>query len=359
MNDLNDLNEPSEPKGPKGPKGPSDLTRSNGPNRDAESELRDLLHAVVADLEPSDGALDRLRHAVPARRARRRNTLVGAAAAVLLAGAGIPTVVHLAADPDGTDVSGSAIAGHQQDAVAHGGSGSDPHATGSGAVPKSSELPAKSGPGTAGTGQKPGTTADPGQQTPGGQITDPTTTFGPRPPAPGTPGAPACTAAQLGVTGAARTPDADGKVYGSFRVTNVSTRGCTVAGADTVSADAGTTVLRHTANDPATGLPDPSSDAASLVLPPNTSYEVRFAWVPGTQSCSSPSPTPAAAGGQDGAPVQPAAGSDPSGAPAGSSGLQVTLTPQPGAPATGATVPSACGGTVYRTGALPVAPPAP
>lgn len=45
-----------------------------------ELALRRMLQGAVQGLEPSDGTLERLHRAVPARRARRRQGVVGAAA---------------------------------------------------------------------------------------------------------------------------------------------------------------------------------------------------------------------------------------------------------------------------------------
>ena len=54
-----------------------------------EVALCRLLRGAVQDLEPADGTLDHLHRAVPARRARRRQGVVGAAAAALLIGTAI------------------------------------------------------------------------------------------------------------------------------------------------------------------------------------------------------------------------------------------------------------------------------
>ncbi|MEU7607126.1 hypothetical protein AB0B44_40870, partial [Streptomyces sp. NPDC041003] len=108
-------------------------------------------------------------------------------------------------------------------------------------------------------------------------------------------------------------------------------------------------------------LPDPSVEAAVLVLPPNTAYEVRFAWVPSGEACTPTNPdaggNPPQTGsaGSSGAPAQGAATEPQTGAPPAASGVSVSHTPQPGSSATRTTLPEACGGTVYRTGAIPVA----
>ncbi|MEU9005471.1 hypothetical protein [Streptomyces sp. NPDC048551] len=202
---------------------------------------------------------------------------------------------------------------------------------------------------------------------------------------------PACTAGQLGVAGSARAPESDGKVLGSFKVTNVSARGCTVTGPDTVTAvplpatpppaqAPGVTVTGHTAGDPASGLlPDPSAEAPVLVLEPNRAYEVRFAWVPSARSCPAASPGPSAKPAQGGEARTPARQPDGAGAPAtsgaaggdaaaaqgaeagtgaqGGAGVAVSHTPASGDPVTRTTIADACGGTVYRTGIIPQAAP--
>ncbi|MFD9260763.1 hypothetical protein ACFVZQ_20110, partial [Streptomyces sp. NPDC059538] len=168
-----------------------------------------------------------------------------------------------------------------------------------------------------------------------------------------------------------RPPETAGWGSGSYRDAKVPPQPCAApapdpdraapaAGAGTASGPA-VAVVGHTAGDPATGLlPDPSAASAALVLPPNTAYEVRFAWVPSGETCAPGNPD---AGGKppqtDSAGTSAGAGSgiasDP-GAGAGQtpSGVAVSHTPQPGAATTRTTIPEACGGTVYRTGAIPV-----
>ncbi len=346
-----------------------------------EDELRILLRGAVEGLQPSTDALERLRYAVPARRTRnRRAAFVGAAAAVLLAGSAIPTVLHLSG-AGGAAADHPAMAGHGEAAgdrrEAH---ASDPHQNGFGDRPRSSrsfgDVPAIGG----ATGQPDAPAGSPA----GGQTAGPSGTgttagtsgsggsamgSGPLPPV-AAPGVPGCGADQLGVVGSARPPENDGRVYGSFRVANVSTQACAVNGQDTVTAapaaGSGTgsgsavAVVGHTAGDPATGLlPDPSAASAALVLPPNTAYEVRFAWVPSGETCA-PGPD---VGGKppqtDSAGTSAGAGSGVASDPGAGSGqtppgVAVSHTPQSGAATTQTTIPEACGGTVYRTGAIPV-----
>ncbi|MFD8982192.1 hypothetical protein [Streptomyces sp. NPDC059564] len=367
-----------------------------------EEALRGLLAGAVRGLEPSDGALERLRHAVPARRARKRQALVGAAAVALLAGTAIPAALHLGTD-QGAAAGHSAMAGHGESQGGGPGGPSDPHQNGSGDGGKGDPKSAKATGKDQETGGADGTPSPQASGSPyGGTVADPSgagatagTTAagagnGPQPPAGAAPGAPACTAGQLGVAGSARAPESDGKVLGSFKVTNVSARGCTVTGPDTVTAAplpagpppaqaAPVTVTGHRAGDPASGLlPDPSAEAPVLLLEPNTAYEVRFAWVPSAQSCPAVSPDPTAkpqpggeaqapAGAQDGAGAPAVAGADaaapgpdPNSGSAGGqagAGVAVSHTPTGGDPVTRTTIPEACGGTVYRTGIIPQAAP--
>ncbi|WP_330331240.1 hypothetical protein OHS33_16920 [Streptomyces sp. NBC_00536] len=340
----------------------------------APDELRGLLHGAVAELTPSDGALERLRHAVPVRRARKRQAVIGAAAAVLLCGTAVPAAMRLTA-AESTPGEHSAMAGHGTAAEGKPGGASDPHAAGAGEAPQSPQPPAHGqGVGAGGTGSTP----QPGAPTPsagagtGPAATGAATGGGPLLP-PAAPGLPGCGEAQLGVRAGARTAEADGKVYGSFRVTNVSAAGCTVTGADTVTAAPASgaatgkpavTVLAHTAGDPATGLPNPAVEAPGLVLQPAMGYEVRFAWVPEAActggGAADPGGKPPQGGGAQaqgaqsdagsGAAVEPSAGPTPP-----SPGVEVTHTAQAGAPVTTTTIPTAaCGGTLYRTGVIPL-----
>ena len=68
-----------------------------------ELALRRLLHQAVQEIEPVDGTLEHLRRAVPARRARKRQAVVGMAAAALFIGTAVPALVHV------SNSSGSAV----------------------------------------------------------------------------------------------------------------------------------------------------------------------------------------------------------------------------------------------------------
>nr|WSW60977.1 hypothetical protein OG513_21720 [Streptomyces sp. NBC_00998] len=351
-----------------------------------EQALRNLLRGAVEGLEPSEGALERLQYAVPVRRTRKRQALVGAAAAVLLAGTAVPAALHLhITGGEGGAAEHSAMAGHGEEPATAGGGTSDPHQNGSGSPSKSAEAAGR-GVETGGAGVHP--QPEHGGSPTGGAAAGPATEgasagasagTGPMPPAAAS-GLPGCSAEQLGVQGTAKAPQADGKVYGSFKVTNVSGRGCTVIGPDTVTAasvtasapgqGSGVTVVGHTAGDPAAGLPDPSAETPLLLLQPHTAYEVRFAWVPSAQSCPAASPDPGPKPPVDGAQDTgrragaAAAGPEPDtrGPAPDNTGVEVTHTPNtalPGAPTTQTTIPAACGGTVYRTGVIPLDAPKP
>ncbi|WP_327284576.1 MULTISPECIES: hypothetical protein [unclassified Streptomyces] len=355
-----------------------------------EQALRSLLRGAVESLEPSEGALERLRYAVPVRRTRKRQAVIGAVAAVLLAGTAVPAALHLhITGGEGSATDHSAMAGHgEQPGATAGGGTSDPHQNGSGARPQPGK-DAGTGVETGGPGVQPDAQSG-SSPTGGGAVAGPDTGgasagasagTGPMPPA--APGVPGCSAEQLGVQGSAQAPEADGKVYGSFKVTNMSARGCTVIGPDTVTAapvsaaasgqSAGVTVVGHTAGDPAAGLPDPSTETPLLLLQPYTAYEVRFAWVPSAQPCPAATPDPGPKPPVSSAPdtgqrtaggAAAATGPEPeSGAKTPeTTGVAVTHTPNtapPGAPTTQTTIPSACGGTVYRTGVIPLDAPKP
>jgi hypothetical protein len=189
-----------------------------------------------------------------------------------------------------------------------------------------------------------------------------------------------CTRAQLGQgTAQVGTPDAQGVVYGAFRVVNVSATNCSVSRPGTVvvvSAPDPTAVrvVPHSAGDGVSGLPSPPpSSAGPVLLAPGQSYLLRFAWVPASGGCAATASPSASASPSD----QPSASASPtdsgspgtssnSGAAAGEGPMAAQARPQtvattaptlvlghtPGAggtPAASATIPDACAGTVYRT----------
>ncbi|WP_436843491.1 hypothetical protein [Streptomyces hundungensis] len=76
-----------------------------------ERALRRLLHGTVEDLKPSEGALEHLRAAVPLRRARKRQAVVGSIAAALLVATAVPAFLHVANTAGSADDL-PAVAGH-------------------------------------------------------------------------------------------------------------------------------------------------------------------------------------------------------------------------------------------------------
>lgn len=321
-----------------------------------ELALRRMMRSAVQEIEPRDSALERLRHAVPARRQRKRQAVVGMAAAALFIGTAIPALVHVTNSGGGSDDRPS-IAGNSEQTQGGSSQGKGP---GGGEKGESSGSgPSKSKDKKDKKGKKDGK----GKGEASGGATG-----GPDDPA-GTEsaGSPACAVDQLGsASGSAGVAEADGKVYGTFRVANVSGSSCTVSAPGSVStattgaADpAKIVVTDHVAGDAATGLPDPSQAVSSLVLQPGAAYEVKFAWVP-SEACPtdsgepSPDPTPTENGGgtDGGTPggVEPQMVREDGGALDG--GVTVSLTAPQGSPAAGATIVNACAGTVYRTGML-------
>ncbi|OEJ98023.1 hypothetical protein J116_012355 [Streptomyces thermolilacinus SPC6] len=346
-----------------------------------ELALRRLLQGAVGDLEPAPGALDHLRRAVPARRARKRQALVGAAAAVILLGTGVPAFVHVAASDTASDTN-PVNAGHGEQVQGGTGDAAGPAGEEAAGSP-SGELngSGKGGANPSGTPTTAGTSASDGADGTPDNAT----------PAPDT--APECEAGQLGVSVAeAGGPGGDGTVYGTFRIANVSSSDCTVSASGTVgfgtsgAADASRiSVARHTAGDAASGLPGPSATVGSLVLKPSGAYEVKFAWVP-SETCpvngggtgsgdgggggeQSPSPTAPSTPTEeppppsDGATTGTAEGGTDSATAAepqllpqegiADGSVTVTHTPSVGGPQAATTIPNACAGTIYRTGLLP------
>jgi hypothetical protein len=321
-----------------------------------ELALRRMLHHAVQTVEPRDGTLDHLRRAVPARRARKRQAVVGMAAAALFIGTAVPALVHVS-NSTGSDVNPS-VAG--QASQAQGGASQGKNADGS-----ESTAGGKGKGDSKGDGKGKGT----GTGTGSSAGTDPSATSAA--------GAPVCEAAQLGSpTESVAAPDASNTVYGTFRVVNVSTSACTVGGAGTLStlaqgaADATKiTTARHVTGDAAAGLPDPSTEVTGLQLQPGAAYEVKFAWVPSetcpstgsstggtTDGGSTPTPTPSD--------TSSSTGTTSTGTDSGVTTQMVTEdstadgsvivshTTAAGSPTVSATVSNACAGQVIYTGLL-------
>ncbi|WP_328720333.1 hypothetical protein OHT52_13120 [Streptomyces sp. NBC_00247] len=339
-----------------------------------EQVLRRLLRGAVHDLEPAENALDQLHRAVPARRARRRQAVVGAAAAALLIGTAVPALLHVA-NSGSVATAAPSLAGHGQNSQSQQGDASG-----------------------AAVGEKP-SAGQPAQGADGRHegIPDPsgtpTATDAPADSDSAHSGAvseeelasiaalPACAPDQLGVASASTgSADANGTVYGSFRISNTSATDCSVSTAGTVAftttgaADATKiAVVQHVAGDPAAGLPDPAAEAAAMLLKPWMSYEVKFAFVP-SDTCptaTAPTPTPTESPTGTGTGEDQASSVETQSLTAQSLTAQslttqsltadavpsegtiaVTHTPEAGAPAAETTITHACAGTIYRTGIL-------
>nr|WP_234390585.1 hypothetical protein [Streptomyces sp. MMG1533] len=327
-----------------------------------ELALRGLLHQVVQEIEPRDGTLDHLRKAVPARRARKRQAVVGMAAAALFIGTAIPALVHVS-NSTGSDADPS-MAGHYSQAQGGAGEGKDPDGGES-----------TSG-GSAGKAEDKGKSEQKEQDKGKGTGSGTGASSGADPSATSAAGVPACTAVELGsATQSVDAPDSVGAVYGTFHITNTSTTSCSVNGPGSITptpqgaADATKiTTARHVAGDAAAALPDPSLEVTSLVLKPGSAYDVKFAWVP-SETCPTTGDT--TTGGDTGDPTPDPTPSEDTSADGGTAtggdtgtstqlltegtadgSVIVTNTAEGGAPSVSATVSNACAGTVYWTGVL-------
>lgn len=329
-----------------------------------EVALRRMLHGAVGGLEPSDRTLEHLRRAVPARRARRRQATVGAAAAALLIGTAVPAFVHVA-NSDSTSTASPAIVGHGEQAQGGNGEAPGPEAPGYRTPePTDQESQAGADEPDPSASTSPDNSEDPGSGTATGGVS--------APPSSDFAALRACNPGQLGVVSAAAgAPNAEGKVYGSFRIANVSGTDCTVSSNGTVGVTAlgaadplKINVVQHTAGDAASGLPDPSQEPGTVLLKPSMAYEVQFAWVP-ADTCPtvapspSPTPTPDGSGGSTGEASGPSGTDTQSLRQDGATmdgSIAVTHTPESGAPTAETKINNACSGTIYRTGVLPTAP---
>ncbi|MET7567677.1 DUF4232 domain-containing protein [Streptomyces sp. NPDC005492] len=342
------------------PGNPEDIENPESPQGfDAdELALRRLLHQAVQEVEPRDGALDHLRKAVPARRARKRQAVVGMAAAALFFGTAIPALVHVSnstgSNPD------PSIAGNSSQAQGGTSQGKNPDggsSTSGGSSGQASQNPG--GHKNGGTGKAPG----------GGTVSaNPSASTGTT--------ASVCTAEQLGASSSTvDAPDTGGTVYGTFSVTNTSGTSCTVGGAGTVgftpqgAADSTKiNVAVHSSGDAASGLPDPSTEVSQLVLAPGAAYQIKFAWVP-SETCPTSGTTTGGTttGGTTASPSPSEDTSTSSGSTTGDTGtstqlvredgtldgsVQISHTAEAGSPTVTAVVSNACAGTIYRTGVL-------
>lgn len=339
-----------------------------------EEAFRRLLQDSVRGIDPPPESVDRtlehLRRAVPARRAHRRQAMVGGAAAVLVAAVGVPVLLYGGVSGGGDDdhpVSAASSHGQTRGPEAgdgaDGGKGKDDHG---GAEDKDKDKGDKDD-----DGAHPSPSGGPDGS---GGGADETLSAS----------APACGSDQLG-RGLAQSgsPDGTGTVYGSFRVANVSSDTCTVEGEGVVGASlqggarGQVAVVDHTAGDAAPGLGDPAVARDEVVLQPGQSYVVKFAFVPsGTCGGNSPAPqggrnegepsggpdTGPGDGGQNngggdgsnGGTGTPGEGDGGGGDAGGGADVLVSHTPEGGAPVANTRLAGTCpGGTLYRTGVIP------
>lgn len=364
-----------------------------------EREIRELLHRAVDELQPAPGALEQLRRAVPQRRQRRRRMYGSAAltaALCLIGGLALHSAAGSVLSASGPQTSqGYGDAANNHSASGGAGISSSPSYApllpypslgsggvlgGAGTAGNGSTNAVSPVPGSPGSGRLQPSGHSPGQ---GGGTSAAYTTPSPGSPivpttsavaassvansASTVPAAAECVQSQLG-SGSATVGAADsaGVVYGTFLVTNVSARTCVVSkpGTVVVLSVNGTdpsriTITQHTAGDPAGGLPTPADTPAPVVLAPDKSYAVGFAWVPttgaGAPSCvtasASASATAAGSGGTSAALSTQSQANDP-GSTTGQPSVILGHTPGAGGSAVSAVVPNACAGTVYRTAPL-------
>ncbi|MCK1795048.1 hypothetical protein MTQ01_03280 [Streptomyces sp. XM4193] len=280
---------------------------------DAQAEgeaLRRMLHGAAEGLEPRPGALEEIRHAIPVRRARRRNAMVGAGAAALVVGVTLPLMQ--------AGVVPGPLNGDSQSNAAHSGPGekSDPYEDGASVGGGLGGADQESADGSGASG---GSTGKPSGDPSAEDSASPSGDGGP------TVGVPGCGPDQLGngdVT--VGDPDSRGRVYGSFELTNVSDQTCRVKGRDGLKASgvgsapsSDLQVLDHTPGGRATELPDPSDQNGPVVLRPGEAYQVKFAWIPSPargQTCTprgeEPDPTDPPPGGPGGGTEDPGDGGD-------------------------------------------------
>ncbi|MGC0339036.1 hypothetical protein RKD20_004070 [Streptomyces sp. SLBN-8D4] len=337
--------------------GPDDLS-STGEFDSDELALRRLLHQAVQEMEPRDGTLDLLRKAVPARRARKRQAVVGMAAAALFFGTAIPAVVHVSSTGTSANTSNAGHTSQMQGGAGQGKQENGGESTSGGSAGKTEDK------GKGGSkDQDKGRTA--GASTGASSGTDPSATT--------STSAAVCTAAQLGTpTASTAVPDASGTVYGTFHVTNGSIAACTVTGPGIVTTSAQGAAdsskvgaLRHVSGDAASaGLPDPSQEVSQLVLQPGSSYDVKFAWVP-SETCPTSEPSTDPSPDPSTSPDTSTSEGSSTGGDTGTStqllteggtldgSVLVTNTAEGGGPSVSTTVSNACAGVVYWTGVLP------
>ncbi|MDH6132719.1 hypothetical protein P3T37_002105 [Kitasatospora sp. MAA4] len=322
-----------------------------------EQALRALLHRAVDGLQPAPDALPRIRRAVPVRRVRRRQAWTSAALAAAVLAVAVPTLQSLGA----LQLSDGSAAGS--------GTARPTEESGSPGPASKRWHPLPGLPRTGLPDEDDATAAS--SVSPSAGITDLTGAAGG--PAGTGAAAPDCGSTDLGHGSAlVGTPDAAGRRYGFFTVSNVSGRACllTDPGTLTVGGAAGpVTVVLHTPGDPAAALPDPATLPSRLLLAVAGSYQLSFAWVPNTlcpvgggsssavpSADPSPSATPGGgAGSSGGSPGTGAPGATGSPGAAGAAGDRADA-PSGQAGAAPAADPGGPGSTDTSPGDGPPAP---
>ncbi|GAB2572312.1 hypothetical protein GCM10027168_01320 [Streptomyces capparidis] len=325
---------------------PGGDARACRPSLESEEEvLRRLLHDTVRGVEPTPGSLEHLRRAIPARRAHRRQAMMGLAASVLVAVAAVPALIHTTTASDSASNAAHESETHPAKEVRTAAPTARPSASAErepeSASPRTEESagPSKSATGPDTDPVQPDATGLPDGDGGAGFDT----------------AVPMCTADRLGAYGVeVGTADGEGRVYGAFHLVNASSGKCSVDGAGDVGATAqgGADPARvltspHTAGDPASGLSDVAQQR--ILLLPGQTFTVRFGWVPesGTTGCAATSDPSGGDGSAEGPAGEESPSSDPDPPEPGS--VVVAYTPDGGGPAQTGTVTGVCAGTVYWT----------
>ncbi|MER5641681.1 hypothetical protein ABT095_32665 [Kitasatospora sp. NPDC002227] len=315
---------------------------------DGEDEVRAMLQRYVSAVEPAPDALRHIRTQVPRRRARRRQVGTGLVAGFLLLTVAAPRFTDLGLRPPGepNPIATFAQSGDSESPSPRPSASSSPSVSPSPTLSASEPASTESGSATE-SGKASGAPVRAGTTTAVAPAGTPTTA------APSTsassPSLPtalsACQRSDLGRTSTSSgQEDSRGRRVGWFTLYNTSGRVCTVTDSYSMrSVDGGgqqqvEIIYLHTAGDPATELPNPSTPSPSpvgpstLKLDPQDGVRVEFEWVP-TPSCQS-------------------AVGNPSGPTTPASTVTLEYFPPTGGAPLQLSYPSRCAGTVYRTNAM-------
>jgi hypothetical protein len=299
-------------------------------------ELRRRMHEAVNHIEPAGDSLERLRHAVPARRRRRSAVMAGTSALAFVAICAVAThgapgwVASVTRSVERTATIGGAGGASEQGNGTNGSSASEQQGRTGGAGD-----PSVSASGTANAGES-ATTPTP----------RPSLTMSPRP---GSPALPPCGAAMLSQPTIATDSVVNGVTYG--HVDGTVQKACNLAeqpSVAVVSTESSAPTVATVPNSSAhyQGLPDVTSTASTIALTTGSSYEFQFAWVPA--SCPSAQGSSSEGTGADSS--QPPATPTPTDSPtAQATTYQLSYTATANGPTGTMTLSAACGATVYVT----------